>query len=158
MGVKLMLQGGKAIPDNSTLGDVKSLKSSGMNRVLVIASKEPQSQEGSNAARGQAQKEPQKKPKKNPEDEFGAVEGHIEDAEMRFGVYLSEKESLNVDERKKSLLWFNSVVNSMTKIDGLKLSAREMYDENNRGRMMIKRCSSLLDRVDAEKAILKNDE
>jgi hypothetical protein len=89
-------------------------------------------------------------------NEFVAVDKQMDLSEQKWETYESElRATMSNEEKKKYLLWFNSVINLMTQIDGLKLSCRSEYDRENRGRMLIKRCSKLLDKVDAEKAQIK---
>jgi hypothetical protein len=131
--IRLLLKGGRELPTEGgmVLGDITTVKP-GVTRLQVIASVrekrvEPVDPEGDAL--------------------FDAMEKQIVAAEERF----AEGRWREGDERKKELLWFNSVVEVMTRLDALKMSHKAEYDRNERGRGLIRRCSVLLDKVEKAK-------
>ncbi len=130
--VRLMAKGGRELPTEGgvIIGDVEWLKP-GTIRALVISSLKEKRAEPVDPAGDEA---------------FEQLEKLIVNAEERFqqGAW---REAAG-EEKKKQLMWFNCVVEVMTKLDALKQSCRPEYDRNERGRTLIKRCSALLDRVE----------
>jgi hypothetical protein len=68
---------------------------------------------------------------------FGLLEEELAAAEHKF-LAVEEQGKKGGEELKASLLWFNSVVNILTKLDTLKETCRVEYDRNERGRTLIK--------------------
>ena len=136
--IKLFVKGGREVgKPGEILQDLKTLKGgNAVNKILVVASL-PQPEATVVDQSGDAQ--------------LGELEKQLSDAEGRFADF---DETLDTVSQKKHLLYFNCVVNILTKIDLLKETSRAEYDRNERGRTIIKRANSLLDRVEAKKAKL----
>lgn len=150
--VKLVVQGGKQM-ENELDPISKYVQKNA--KVLVMASKKqlPISPE---------KDAPERKPQpKKAKISFEDISNHLAIAQQKYDTLVEERKAGSMsnaeflETHQKTFLWFNSVIELMTKIDALKETSREEYDKDGQGRAMIKLCSQLLDKVDAMKSELK---
>lgn len=52
------------------------------------------------------------------------------------------------EQTQKEVLTFNRLIQVMEKCDGLKATKRAMYDRDDRGRDVIRRCNAIMDKLD----------
>ncbi len=148
--VRLMVTGGRELGKSGQILSELKLKAGGTTKVLVISSV-PKTVPV--AAPVVASAAPSSVVRDAGKD-FDDVEKNLAEAEDRYREFLDQGYG-SVEEGKSKLLWFNCVVNMMTKLDTLKDTSRAEYDRNERGRALIKRCNVLLDRVEQKRLELK---
>jgi hypothetical protein len=82
-------------------------------------------------------------------DELDDLKAEVLDFEIRL-EHLSRGRGLSQKKlTQKEVLAFNRLLQIMERCDAIKVTDREMYDRENRGREIIRRCNKVMDKLDA---------
>jgi hypothetical protein len=97
-----------------------------------------------------------------PVSPFVLIEEQLQLAETKWTELLpkiessiASKDSAQYGGLRKELLVFNCLIDLLTKLDSAKASHRDEYDADGKGRSLVNRCNSFLDKVEAKKAALR---
>lgn len=83
------------------------------------------------------------------EEQLAVAQGKFDALIPMIEEALSLKDIARYADLKKQLLFFNSVIQLMTRIDAAKITHAEEYEANGKGRALLKVCNTLLDKVES---------